>query len=46
MIFDKQDHEYSTSHQTILLVLGGTGTVEGCTRSVNAVRAESIWVSG
>ena len=28
------------------LVLGGTGSVEGCTRSVNAVRAESIWVSG
>ena len=46
MIFDKQDHEYSTSHQTIWLVLGGTGSVEGCTRSVNAVRAESIWVSG
>ena len=38
MIFDKQDHEYSTSHQAIWLELGGTGSVEGCTRSVIAVR--------
>ena len=28
------------------MVLGGTGSVEGGTRSDKAVRAESIWVSG